>query len=102
MSANPRIQYKLSELTLKEVPQAADKPFVFDAQGDLTVAGVTKKIQMPVKMLVVDESQLKFTGEVDLKMTDFKVEPPAPTLAGGLIKTGDDIKLSFDWLVQKR
>jgi hypothetical protein len=31
-------------------------------------------------------------------MTDFKIEPPAPAIGLGLIKTGDDVKLSFEWL----
>jgi hypothetical protein len=35
-------------------------------------------------------------------MTDFKIEPPAPALALGMIKTGDDVKLIFDWTVAQR
>ena len=38
-----QINYKLTELTLKEAPKSKDAPYVFDAKGDLTVAGVTKK-----------------------------------------------------------
>jgi hypothetical protein len=39
-----------------------------------------------------------------LKMTDFGIEPPAPKLPGGLapIKTGAEIKFSFEWVVVKR
>jgi hypothetical protein len=33
-------------------------------------------------------------------MTDFKIQPPAPV--GILLKTGDEVKLSFDWLVGPR
>ena len=32
-------------------------------------------------------------------MTTFEVKPPAPKIALGMIKTGDDIKVSFEWLV---
>jgi hypothetical protein len=39
---------------------------------------------------------------VALKMTDFKIQPPAPKVALGLIKTGDDVKLKFQWEVFPR
>src|ERR1039457_7375903 len=36
-----KIVYRLSELTLKEAAKAKDTPYVFEAKGDLAVAGVT-------------------------------------------------------------
>jgi hypothetical protein len=33
-----------------------------------------------------------------MKMTDFKIEPPAPKIALGAIKTGDEITISFEWM----
>ena len=94
---NKRILYRLSELTLKEAPKAKDAPYVFEAKGDLAVAGVTNKITMTVNVLPLGDKKLKITGTTTLKMTDFKVEPPAPKIAMGLIKTGDEVKLIFDW-----
>jgi hypothetical protein len=44
---------------------------------------------------------LKFSGTTALKMTDFGIQPPAPSLALGLIKTGDDVKITFEWLTAK-
>lgn len=96
-ATHPRIQYRLSELTLKEAPKQADEPFTFEAVGELVVAGVTNKITMPAKVAVLPDKKLKITGSVNVKMTDFKIEPPAPKIALGLIKTGDDVKLLFDW-----
>jgi hypothetical protein len=94
-----RIIYHLSELTLKEAPKAKDAPYVFDAKGELAVAGVTNKITMVVNVLPLGEKKLKITGTTNLKMTDFKVEPPSPKIALGLIKTGDDVKLIFEWML---
>ncbi len=75
----------------------------FDAKGTLTVSGVTKDITMPVTMLRrVDQSRVTFSGATALKMTDFKITPPAPASALGLIKTGDDVKLTFEWAVGKK
>jgi hypothetical protein len=92
-----KIVYHLSELTLKEAAKAKDTPYVFEAKGDLAVAGVTNKITMTVNVLPLGEKKLKITGSTNLKMTDFKIEPPAPKIAMGMIKTGDDVKLIFEW-----
>ena len=94
---NKKIVYRLSELTLKEAAKAKDAPYLFEAKGDLAVAGVTNKITMTVSVLPLGEKKLKITGTTNLKMTDFKIEPPAPAIAMGMIKTGDDVKLIFEW-----
>jgi len=98
---NKRITYTLTTLTLKEAPKSADAPYQFEATGELCVSGVTNKITMPVMVTVIDESQVKFAGTVTVKMTDFKIEPPSPSLALGLIKTGDEVKLFFEWVAKK-
>jgi len=95
----PKIEYWLSELTLKEAPKAKDAPYVFDATGQLAIAGVTNKISMVVNVLPLGEKKLKITGTKTLKMTDYKVDPPAPKIAMGLIKTGDEVKLIFEWML---
>jgi hypothetical protein len=101
-----QITYKLTELTLKEVPKAKDAPYVFDSTGDLTVAGTTKTIKMPVNILpTVDskgEKRLEITGNITVKMTDFKVDPVDINLVVGHIKTGDDVKLVFKWIVGQK
>ncbi len=100
--ANKRIVYRLTELKLKEAPKAKDAPYVFDAKGDLAIAGVTNKIAMVVNVLPLADKKLEITGSTTLKMTDFKVEPPAPKIALGLIKTGDEVKLIFKWVLAQR
>jgi hypothetical protein len=35
-------------------------------------------------------------------MTSFGIQPPAPKIALGLISTGDDVKLTFDWVTAKK
>lgn len=102
-----KILYHLTELTLKEPAKAKDAPYVFEAKGELAVAGVTNKITMPVNITPVEDPKLKatvlkITGTTSLKMTDFKIDPPAPKIALGLIKTGDAVKLIFEWIVAQR
>jgi hypothetical protein len=94
---NKQIKYSLTEMAFVE---AKDGVLKFDTKGNLTVAGVAREIAMPVEMKV-DGDKIKFSGKVAVKMTDFKVEPPAPAIAVGTIKTGDDVKLSIDWTVKK-
>jgi polyisoprenoid-binding protein YceI len=100
MEEHKEVTFALGTLTLKEVK---DGVYQCEAEGDLTVAGVTKKITMPVEVSVPEENRLKFAGKVDVKMTDFGIEPPAPSIAGvGLLKTGDEVKLTFEWIAVKR
>ena len=98
---NKKIVFHLSELTLKEAATAKDAPYVFEAKGNLAVAGVTNKITMMVNVLPLGEKKLKITGTTNLKMTDYKIEPPAPKIALGMIKTGDDVKLIFEWRLEQ-
>jgi YceI-like protein len=94
-----RIDYRLTEMTLKEAPKAADAPFLFDTKGELVVAGVTNKIQMAVTMVRVGADKLKFTGSIPVKMTSFGIQPPTKF---GVFSTGDDVKLTFDWLTARK
>jgi polyisoprenoid-binding protein YceI len=92
-----RIQYKLTELKPKSAAGSTGA-LQFEAVGDLTIAGTTKSHTMPVTIEKKD-GKLKVTGKTTLKMTNYGVKPPAPTIAGmSLIKTGDDITITFTWL----
>jgi hypothetical protein len=99
---NPRITYHLDELTLKETAKSKDAPYVCEAKGQLAVAGVTNQVTMPVNVLPLGDKKLKISGTTTVKMSDFKIEPPAPKIALGMIKTGDEVKLIFDWMVGPR
>ncbi len=102
MDKFPRIEYRLLELkpTTNGVGAAT---LHFDAVGTLTVAGATRTNSMPVTIEKVATTKIKVTGSTPLKMTDFGVQPPAPTILGmPTIKTGDDIKITFEWLVARK
>jgi len=96
---NPTIKYTLTEWKPKD--RKAGDPLQFDTKGDLTVAGVTKPIEMVVT-LTPEGDKLKATGSKELKMTDFGMKPPAPALGLGLIKTADEVKVTFDWITTKK
>ena len=95
---HPQIEYRLTELTLKETPKSANGPFQFDSVGNLVINGVTNALKMPVTIEKVSDSKLKATGTADLKMTSFGIKPPNPKIGLGLLTTKDDIKVTFEWL----
>jgi hypothetical protein len=98
----PVIMYNVTELKLQQ-PRAAGQPFVFDAKGDLAIAGVTNKaVAFPVTIVPLDKTKIKISGTAKLKMTDYKVNPPAPNILGlGLMKCGDDVTIVFDWTLMR-
>lgn len=94
----PKIQFFLSEMTLHGT-HAAGKPIEFDTKGELVVNGTTNKIAMPVSIEAADKGKLKVIGKTTVKMTDYKVKPPAPKIGLGFVTTGDEVKVSFEWLI---
>jgi hypothetical protein len=98
--ARARITFHLTSLTLKEPAKSKDTPYVFEAKGDLAVTGVTNKIDMLVNVLPLPDKRVKISGTTAVKMTDYKISPPAPV--GILLKTGDEVKLVFEWMVAPR
>jgi len=93
------IKYTLKEI--KPQTRKAGDPLKFDTKGDLTVAGVTKPIDMVVT-LVPQGNKLRATGSKQLKMTEFGIKPPAPAVGLGLIKTADDVTITFEWVTTKK
>ena len=92
-----KMEYKLTELKAKgDAPKAGKCEF--DAVGTLTVHGVAKPITMPVTIEKLEDKKLKITGSTSLKMSDFGVKPPNPDIGVAKITTGDEIKLTFEWM----
>jgi polyisoprenoid-binding protein YceI len=67
----------------------------FTSSGNLTFHGVSQPVALKGKM-VREGNKLIFTGDFNLKMTQFKVDPPS--LMG--ISTNDDFKLDFKVVYQ--
>jgi len=90
------ILYFPGELSLKEAPTSKDAPYMFDSKGEVVVAGVTNTASMPVKVLPMADGKIKISGVLETKMSNFKIEP---VFLLGTFRTGDDVKLLFDWIV---
>lgn len=94
---HPKIEYRVLELKPKGAPAGGKADF--DATGTLTIVGVTRTNSMSVTIERVNKTKLKVTGAIQIKMSDFGIQPPSfdvPVL-GGLMKTDDNVKISFEW-----
>lgn len=95
-------QFKTIDYKVLEITPKAGAAGQYEAKGALTVAGVTKTNVMPVTIERIDK-KLKVTGTAAVKMTDHGIKPPAPDIAGiSLIRTGDDLKLKFEWVTEPK
>ena len=95
------IEYNLTEMTFKG-PHEPGQPFVFDTTGNLAIAGVTNKVSFPASIAVLEGGLIKVSAAVPLKMTAFKVDPPAPNIGLGLMRCGDGVKIIIDWTLKGR
>lgn len=70
------------------------KAFSSSARGQLTIAGKTKMIIMPIKITISEDKKILVTGTHQIKMTEYGVEPP--TAMFGMLKTGDAVTINFE------
>jgi polyisoprenoid-binding protein YceI len=76
----------------KTTPYKKDA-FNIVSTGTLTIAGVTREIDLAVACQVKPDGTIICVGSKKLKMTDYNVEPP--TALFGAITSGNDITISF-------
>jgi hypothetical protein len=95
----PNIEYRLTRMVIKGEVPTAGSPVMFDATGELTVAGVTNVVRFPITMKRIGPAELLFSGGLNLKMSDFRIRPPVVTVLGVPLRTADPIKLSWSWRV---
>ncbi len=88
---NPTIIFQLTE---PATPLINGSEAQVTLTGNLTIAGITKKISIKSSGKKNSSGAFQFTGVVPLKMSDYKIKPPVAML--GLIKTGDAINIMFD------
>jgi polyisoprenoid-binding protein YceI len=87
----PQITFVLSAPPGVITPNASG--IMMTARGNLTIAGVTKPVDMRIKVSSAEGGKLTFEGSYKIKMTDFGVKPPTAIL--GTLKTGNEITINF-------
>ena len=92
-------RYSLKEMKLAKTKRKAGDPLVFDTKGALSVNGKTAPVSMQISITKAEGDKLEVSGKTKLKMSQFGVVPPAPKIALGLITTGDEVSVEFNWFV---
>jgi polyisoprenoid-binding protein YceI len=94
----PSIDYVLVSYAFDR-SRMTDARLVARAIGDITVAGVTKRVEIPITAVRRDDGTVAGEGTLRLRMTDFGVKPPVALF--GLIRARNDIEVSFKVLLDK-
>ncbi len=84
------ITFKLIEF--KEATALDNGNYKVKINGNLSVAGVTKKISLDFNLNVAS-NKVTLIGEKSFNMTDYGIKPPKALL--GTITTGDEITIKF-------
>ena len=84
------INFKLVSVT--KITKTAENNFTVETQGDLTIAGVTKRINQTFTVKLAGK-KATFTGKTKIDMTVYGVKPPTALM--GTIKTGKDVTVDF-------
>ena len=75
--------------------QTAENRFQVRGAGNLSLRGVTRELAIDA-MALVEGDELRAQGGFTLRLTDFNIRPVS--VAGGLLKLKDEVRLSFDIL----
>jgi polyisoprenoid-binding protein YceI len=88
---NPNISFRLIEVGSLQINDNEMEGIV---SGNLTMAGVTRKVSFKAIGKSNKAGMYQVKGALPLKMTDFKMSPPTALM--GMMKVGDAITLKFD------
>jgi polyisoprenoid-binding protein YceI len=91
----PDISYIMA--SFEAVPGEAKDSFSLKTVGTLTLNGKEQKVTMEVVATRLLDGTVRAKGTVPVKMTDFGITPP--TAIFGRLKTGDEVKVSFELTV---
>lgn len=87
---NPNITFKLVDVNSLQIN---GNDVNVNLTGNLTMAGVTRKISFKSAGKNIKNGVYEFKGSVNLKMTDFSMKPPTAMM--GMMKVGDAITLKY-------
>jgi polyisoprenoid-binding protein YceI len=94
----PDITYVLSSYEIDTNLTTRDA-FTATTVGELTVAGTTTTIEMPVSAIRGQDGTIVGEGKLQMKMTDVGIKPPVALL--GALRTKNEIAISFRVLLDK-
>jgi polyisoprenoid-binding protein YceI len=87
-SDNPTITYNLT------TAKVSTDGKTITCTGKLTVAGVTKNIDMTASAILNDDKSITINGSKKINMRDYGIDPPSFMM--GAVKTGEDVTISYN------
>lgn len=75
-----------------EIGEITAGKYRVEVQGDLTIAGVHKKVSLT--FTAVPGDGIRLSGRTEIRMTDYNVEPPTALL--GTVKTGETVTVDLN------
>jgi YceI-like domain len=98
---HPEIQYKLLNARIVDKPDSSNTDkLVLDTYGELTIAGITNKIDIMINVSSVKDGIYHLIGSKPLSMHDFDITPPSHFF--GIIKAHDQLVVHFDLYAKER
>ncbi|MDP4291063.1 MAG: YceI family protein [Bacteroidota bacterium] len=88
---NPSIIFQQTEASAVKI---SGKEVETNVTGNLSMAGVSKKITIKSTGKILGDGSYQFKGSVPIKMSDFRMKPPTAMM--GMLKTGDGVTINFD------
>jgi hypothetical protein len=92
------IRYVLATYEVTSAQSAADT-FAARTSGELTVAGKTNHVEIPITAQRQEGGAMKGEGTLKMLMTDFGIKPPVALL--GTLRTKNEIEIKFHVLLDK-
>ncbi len=89
----PSISFDYKE-TLSMTFDDTQDQYLLTIAGYLTVAGHKKEIEFPMEAIALEDGTLRASGQTELRMSDYNVEPPTALL--GLVKVDDRLTVHFE------
>lgn len=93
---NPRIVFRFSGMD--NISQTGNE-FTVTASGNLTVAGVSRPVELVATGRVMPNGDIQISGVEEMKMTTWNIQPPRAML--GALRTTDDISVNFSLTLKK-
>jgi hypothetical protein len=90
----PKIIFEYEDAEILSIPEYESDSYRMLVSGDLTVAGVTRRIEFETNGLYRNDGRMEAMGKKEIKMTDYNVVPPSGLF--GLVKAQDELTVHFD------
>lgn len=92
--ANSTIRYELTTAVLTQ----PGTTFLLKTRGKLSIAGVTRDVDMQITGARDSSGAYVLTGQLPIRMSDYGIKPPTAMM--GTIRTGNDVKVTFRWVME--